>query len=141
MYGGDILSRKQAFEWHRRFREGRECVEDDGYSRRPHTSRTTENIENISAAVRKNRLQTIAESIGISSATCQRIPTKDLNMHRECQNIVPCMINEDQSAHEVKIVSQDEWKKWSPKIFTSVGISLLLFKGLISKENVFQQFN
>lgn len=28
-YGGNYLSQTQVFEWHRRFREGRENVDDD----------------------------------------------------------------------------------------------------------------
>ncbi|GFT11690.1 protein piccolo [Trichonephila clavipes] len=42
--------------------EGRESVEDDKCFGRPQTSCTVENIENVSAAVLKNRLQTTAES-------------------------------------------------------------------------------
>ncbi|GFW83449.1 RNase H domain-containing protein [Trichonephila clavipes] len=45
MYGSDTSSRTQAYEWHRRFREGRESVEDDKRSERPQTSHTSENIE------------------------------------------------------------------------------------------------
>ncbi|GFV56263.1 hypothetical protein TNCV_106191 [Trichonephila clavipes] len=85
----------QAFDWHRRFREGRESVEDDKRSGRPQTSHTTENIENISAVDRKNRLQTIAESVVISSATCQWILNKDLNIHRGRQHIVPRKLKEE----------------------------------------------
>ncbi|GFV94988.1 hypothetical protein TNCV_1029861 [Trichonephila clavipes] len=68
----------QTFEWHRRFREGRESV------------------------------QAIAELVGISSAICQWIMNKDLNMHRVCQHIVPRMLNEDQSEDEIKSGSQVE---------------------------------
>ncbi|GFV70609.1 hypothetical protein TNCV_3841901 [Trichonephila clavipes] len=57
-------------------------------------------------AVRKNRLQTIAELVEISSATCQQIPTNDLKMHGKCRHIVPCMLNEDQSVDDVKSASQ-----------------------------------
>ncbi|GFV44786.1 hypothetical protein TNCV_563371 [Trichonephila clavipes] len=88
--------------------EGRESVEDDKFSGRPQTSCTSENIEKVSAEVRKNRLQTIVESVGIFSATYQRILTKDLYMHRVCQHIIPRMKNEDQSADEVKDASQAE---------------------------------
>ncbi|GFU78728.1 hypothetical protein TNCV_4803101 [Trichonephila clavipes] len=45
-------------------------AQDDKCSGRPQTllsSHTTENIEKVSAAVRKNRVQTIAESVEISS--------------------------------------------------------------------------
>ncbi|GFW80078.1 hypothetical protein TNCV_459871 [Trichonephila clavipes] len=79
----------KVFEWHRRFREGRESVEDNKRSGHSLTSHTAENIEKVSAAVRKNWLQTIAESVRISSASCQWILIKDLNRHRACQRIDP----------------------------------------------------
>ncbi|GFV03251.1 hypothetical protein TNCV_4018481 [Trichonephila clavipes] len=39
------------FEWHRRFREGRESVKDDEYSGSPQTFRTSENVDKFSAVV------------------------------------------------------------------------------------------
>ncbi|GFW26491.1 hypothetical protein TNCV_1164271 [Trichonephila clavipes] len=63
------------------------------------------------------RHQTTAESVGISSVTCQRILTKDLNMHRLSQHIVPRMLNEDQSANEVKSASQVELKNMAKNGF------------------------
>ncbi|GFU13150.1 hypothetical protein TNCV_1445581 [Trichonephila clavipes] len=76
--------------------------------RAPQISRAAENIEKVSAAVCKNRLQTIAESVGISSAIHQWILPKNLNMHRVCQHIVTFMSNEDQSSDEVKNAAQVE---------------------------------
>ncbi|GFX61365.1 uncharacterized protein TNCV_4894091 [Trichonephila clavipes] len=61
--------------------EDRESVKDDKRCERPKTSRITENIEKVYVVVRKNMVQAIAESVGISSLTCQQIPTMDLNMH------------------------------------------------------------
>ncbi|GFX40745.1 uncharacterized protein TNCV_1218681 [Trichonephila clavipes] len=98
----------RAFEYHLRFREIRESVEDDTRSGRPQTFRTAENIEKVSAAVRKNRLQTIVESVGIFLTTYQRILPRDINMNRVCQHIVPRMLNEDQFADEVKSAPQAE---------------------------------
>ncbi|GFX76956.1 hypothetical protein TNCV_2258191 [Trichonephila clavipes] len=60
--------------------------------------------------VRKNRFQSIAESVRISSTTCQWILTKELNMHWVCQHIVRRVLNEDKSADEVKSASQAELK-------------------------------
>ncbi|GFW63218.1 uncharacterized protein TNCV_581581 [Trichonephila clavipes] len=94
----------------RPWREDRGSVEDDKRSRQPQTSRTTENIEKVSGAVGKDRLQTRAESVWIFSATCQWVLTKELNMHRVCQHIVPRMLNEDQSADEFKSPSQAKLK-------------------------------
>ena len=42
---GDV--KNSSFEWHRRFKEGREEVEDDHRSGRPSTSRTDENVERV----------------------------------------------------------------------------------------------
>ncbi|GFX42923.1 uncharacterized protein TNCV_5072871 [Trichonephila clavipes] len=99
-YGSLTLSRTQHFEWHRHFRECKGSVEDRGHhSGQPQSFHTAENIEKVSAAVRRNKLQTkvqIVESVGISEATYQRILAKDLNIHRVCQHITPRMLNEDQ---------------------------------------------
>ena len=40
VYKEETMSRARAFEWHKRFREGREECEDDQRSGRPVTSRT-----------------------------------------------------------------------------------------------------
>ncbi|GFX24502.1 hypothetical protein TNCV_993171 [Trichonephila clavipes] len=82
--------------------EGRESVEDGKCSGLPQTSRTADNIEKVSAVIRKNGLQPISESVEISSATYQWVLNKDPNMLRLCQHIIPCMLNDDQSADEVK---------------------------------------
>ncbi|GFW27297.1 hypothetical protein TNCV_2831971 [Trichonephila clavipes] len=100
----------QAIDENRRFREGRESVENIKYSGRPQPSRTAENIEKVSVVVSKTRLQTIAESVRISLATCQWILPKNLNKHKVCQHIVPRMLNKGQSADEVKSTSQAELK-------------------------------
>ncbi|GFW67226.1 hypothetical protein TNCV_2698361 [Trichonephila clavipes] len=67
------------------------------------TSLTAENIENISAAVWKNMLQTIAESVEKYSAICQWIVTKDLNMLRMHQHIVPRMLNKTNPQKKLKV--------------------------------------
>ena len=45
VYGDSSMSRTRVFEWHKRFVEGREDVEDDLKSGRPCTSTTDTNIE------------------------------------------------------------------------------------------------
>ncbi|GFX68238.1 histone-lysine N-methyltransferase SETMAR [Trichonephila clavipes] len=98
-------------------REGRESVEDGNCSGRLQASRTAEIIKKVSIALRKNMIQTIAESFGISSATCQWILTKHLNVHRVCQYFVTFTLKEDQFADEVKNSSQVELKDLTKKGF------------------------
>ena len=51
-YGDQAMSRARAFEWHRRFKEGEEDVEDKPRSGRPSSSITDENVEAVRQAVR-----------------------------------------------------------------------------------------
>jgi transposase len=46
-YGEECLSRKSVFEWHKRYKEGRELLQDDERKGRPSTSRTEESTEVI----------------------------------------------------------------------------------------------
>ena len=70
---GTILDRsplrRRILEWLKRFKEGREEVEDDPRSGRPSTSRTEDNIEHVKQMVRADcRLMVgmIAEELSIS---------------------------------------------------------------------------
>jgi transposase len=42
-YGTDTMKKSSVFEWHKRFKEGREDVKDDERTGRPKTHRTDEN--------------------------------------------------------------------------------------------------
>ena len=52
-YGDAALSRTTIFEWHKRFREGRERVKDDERSGRPTTSRTDDNMAAVDKMVKE----------------------------------------------------------------------------------------
>ena len=53
------MSKTCLFEWHRRFKEVREEVEDDHKSGRPCKSRTDENVERVRQKVRSDRRPTL----------------------------------------------------------------------------------
>ena len=59
VYGDDTKSRTRFFEWHRRFKEGREEVEDDHRNGRRSTSRTDKNVECVRQKVRSNCRRTV----------------------------------------------------------------------------------
>ena len=63
------MSRTYAFEWKKRFKDGREEVEDDPRFGRPSTSRTADNIEHVKQTVRADRrlmVRMIAEELSIN---------------------------------------------------------------------------
>ena len=66
------MSRSRVFEWHKRFTEGREEVEDDLHPDLPWTSKTDQNIQEIGEIVRKDRplsVRMIEDVIGINRET------------------------------------------------------------------------
>ena len=58
-YGDDCMSRARVFEWHKRFKSGREDVEDDLKSGRPSTPKTADNIDLVNRMVRGDRGLTV----------------------------------------------------------------------------------
>jgi len=68
-------------EWHRRFKEGREEVENDHRSGRPSTSRTEENVQHVREKVRSDHRLTvrmIADELDMNSKRVWRIITEYL---------------------------------------------------------------
>ena len=61
VYGDDTMSRSRVFEWCKRFKEGREDVEDDPRSGRPSTSRNEANVERVKQMVRGDRRLTVRQ--------------------------------------------------------------------------------
>jgi len=59
-FGDDSLSEAQIKLWYRRFKDGWESVESDPRSGRPST-RMTENVESVRAAIKENRLLTVGK--------------------------------------------------------------------------------
>ena len=103
--GDDTMSRTRIFEWHRRFKEGREEVENDHRSGRPSTSKTDENVERVRQKVRNDRRLTvrmIAEELGMNSERVWRIITEDLGMRKICTKMVPRLRNEGQKEWRVQ---------------------------------------
>ena len=79
-----MMSKAWIFEWHKRFKEGREYVEDDPRNRRPTTSRINKNIECVKEKVCRDHCFTvriIADELSMNNESVWRNITEDL-----CEN-------------------------------------------------------
>ena len=106
VYGDETMSRSRIFEWHKRFKEGREDVEDDSRSGRPSTSRTADNVERVEQMVRGDcrlTVQMIADELEINRNSAWKIITEDLGMRKICAKMVPKLLDDDQRERRVEV--------------------------------------
>ena len=96
--GEETMSRTRAFEWRKRFKDGREEVEDDPRSGRPSTSRMADNIERVKQMVHADHRLTvrmIAEELSINKDTVWSIIIEHLEMRKVCVKMVPKLLSEN----------------------------------------------
>ncbi len=106
VYGDDCMSKTRVFEWARRFREGRESVEDDPREGAPVSSRTEPNVERLRALVTADRrltLRALSEELHINKETIRRMLHEDLNMRKICAKMVPKILTADQKQLRMEI--------------------------------------
>lgn len=73
-FGNDSLKKTVVYQWHERFKSGRESIEDDERSGRPSTSKTDENIDEVKEMLVNNRkltIREIAEDLNIAYGSVQ----------------------------------------------------------------------
>ena len=80
VYADDSLSRTQVFEWFKKFKEGREVIEDNPRPGRQRTSKSDGNVKKIREIIRKNRclsIRAIAGLVNIDKETVRQRPYQD----------------------------------------------------------------
>ncbi|KAJ4435152.1 hypothetical protein ANN_23728 [Periplaneta americana] len=89
----------------KRFREGKETIEDEPRSGRPSTSRTPEMIEKVRQMLAQDRrltLRLIAEELDISKDTVHTIVRDDLGKRKICSRFVPHKLTDEQKAKRME---------------------------------------
>ena len=92
------MSRTRVYEWHKRFKSGRDDVEDDLKPEHLTTFRNDENIQNVNELVHSNRRMTVrmlAEELGLG----RTILTQGFDMKK----MVPKLLSDDQKACHVDL--------------------------------------
>ena len=90
--GASCLNRASVFEWHKRFKEGRESIRDDERCGRSKEVRTPELIGQIKNFMDKDRRAQFDVSVG----TVHTIIREELKMRNICAKFVSRMLREDQ---------------------------------------------
>uniref|UniRef100_A0A2K6RJK6 GVQW motif containing 3 n=1 Tax=Rhinopithecus roxellana TaxID=61622 RepID=A0A2K6RJK6_RHIRO len=101
-YGEEVMSRARVFDWHKRFKEGREDVRDDARSGRPVTHRTDDNIQKVKDLVCSNRQLTVrmmAEELNLDKETVRLILKENLNMRKVSAKVISGVLKETEPHH------------------------------------------
>ena len=107
VYGDSSMSRTRVFEWHKRFVEGREDVEDDPKSERHCTSTTNTNIEKVWQLVHSDCRLTIcvtANEVWMDKEMVSTSLVDTLGMRIAegvCVKMVPRFLTEEQKAQRL----------------------------------------
>ena len=98
VFGASCMNRTSVFEWHKRFKEGRESVRDDekcGRSKEVRTSELIGQIENFMDKDRRVSIETLSAQFDVSVGTVHSIICEELKMLKICAKFVRRMVRED----------------------------------------------
>ena len=98
-FGASCMNRASVFEWHKRFKEGRESMRDDERCGRSKKVRTPELIGQIKNFMDKDRcvsIETISAQFDVSEGTVHPIIREELKMRKISAKFVPRVLREDQ---------------------------------------------
>ena len=98
-FEASCINRISVFEWHKRFKEGRESVRDDERCGRSKEVRTPELIGQIKNFMDKDRRVSIAKisaQFDVSVGTVHTTIREELKMRKICAKFVPRALREDQ---------------------------------------------
>jgi len=108
-FGAQALSQARTFASFKRFKCGRDSVEDDKYSGRTSTCTTPEMIAKVREVILEDRRQTIHDicnRVGLSYWSCQRIVVDELNMRQTEAKFVLRLLNNDQRDYRVQVCTK-----------------------------------
>jgi len=100
------MKKSGVFEWHRRFKEGRENVKDD--PGQPKTQRTDANVDRVRTLLRSDRRsggKVIAEEFNVNRETVRQIVKEYLRMRKISAKMVPRILTHDQNKRRLHISS------------------------------------
>ena len=98
-FGASCMNRVSVFEWHKRFKKGRESVRDYERCGRSKEVRTPELIGQTKNFMDKDRLvsiETISAQFDVSVGTVLTIIREELKMRKICAKFVPRVLRENQ---------------------------------------------
>lgn len=103
------MSKARVFDWAKKFREGRDRVENIPHLRRPKTSVTPDNVGTIDQLIRADRRITVrklSEEVGISVGSVEAIVHNELKYKKVSARWVPRLLTPEQKEARLVVATQ-----------------------------------
>jgi hypothetical protein len=101
-----MVKKSSVFYSHRRFKEGRDNVQDDPRSGQPKTHRTDANVDRIRTLVRSDLrlgVRLIAKQFNMNKETVRQILREDLGTRKISAKIVPRILTDGQKQRRLHV--------------------------------------
>ncbi|KYM99129.1 hypothetical protein ALC62_10098, partial [Cyphomyrmex costatus] len=94
-FSGNTMSQTRAYEWYKRFKEGREDINDDAKFGCSSTLCNDEHVKKVKESVLANRItiKEVAKELGVTYVSCEAIFTNFWGMKRVVAKFVPKILN------------------------------------------------
>ena len=105
VYGHSAVSYITITRWCRRFKEGRESIEDDPRPGRPMSEYKENDVIAVKKMIDEDARNTV-ESLSINSGTVFQILKQNLRLAKICARWVPHLLSQNEKDRRVKIASE-----------------------------------
>jgi len=107
-YGEYAMKKLSVFDWHRRFKEGREDLQDDPRSGQSKTQRTDANVDRVRNLLRSDRrlgVRVIAKELNMNRETVRQTVKEDLGTRKISAKMVSRILTHGQKERPLHISS------------------------------------
>lgn len=98
VFGEDAMSQNWTLEWHKRFQEGRETVNNKEHSGCLSTTKTNNTVQKVGQLLDSDwwmNVQMLAEERGVLKSVVHLILTEDFDTRKVCAKMVPKVLTDD----------------------------------------------
>jgi len=104
-FGEQALSQPRTFEWFKRFKDDRECVEDRKMST-VHMHNFGNGYKSTWSYSRRQTIHNVCNHAGLSYKSCQHILADELNLRWIVEKFVPRLLSNEQRDHWVQLYTE-----------------------------------
>ncbi|KAK5646283.1 hypothetical protein RI129_004747 [Pyrocoelia pectoralis] len=103
------MKQSGVYEWFKKFKDGREDVQDDSRAGRPSSATADKNVDRVRTLLNSDRrlgVRLIAQELNLSKCFVHTIINDHLNMRKVCAKLAPKVLTEDEKERRRSICAE-----------------------------------